>query len=44
MLPNLMTASIAELDEVDGIGEVRARNIQDGLKRLQKQVLIDRQM
>ncbi|MDT3428589.1 diadenylate cyclase [Paenibacillus forsythiae] len=44
MLPNLMTASIAELDEVDGIGEVRARGIQDGLKRLQKQVLIDRQM
>lgn len=44
MLPNLMSASIAELDEVDGIGEVRARNIQDGLKRLQKQVLIDRQM
>ncbi|MBY9077180.1 DNA integrity scanning diadenylate cyclase DisA [Paenibacillus sp. HN-1] len=44
MLPNLMTASIAELDEVDGIGEARARGIQDGLKRLQKQVLIDRQM
>ncbi|WP_150275508.1 DNA integrity scanning diadenylate cyclase DisA [Paenibacillus tepidiphilus] len=44
MLPNLMTASISELDEVDGIGEVRARHIQDGLKRLQKQVLIDRQM
>ncbi|BCG61227.1 MULTISPECIES: DNA integrity scanning diadenylate cyclase DisA [Paenibacillus] len=44
MLPNLMTASIADLDEVDGIGEARARGIQDGLKRLQKQVLIDRQM
>ncbi|AIQ14704.1 DNA integrity scanning diadenylate cyclase DisA [Paenibacillus durus] len=44
ILPNLMVASIAELDEVDGIGEVRARGIQDGLKRLQKQVLIDRQM
>ncbi|WP_025691687.1 DNA integrity scanning diadenylate cyclase DisA [Paenibacillus zanthoxyli] len=44
ILPNLMMASIAELDEVDGIGEARARGIQDGLKRLQKQVLIDRQM
>ncbi|QWU15776.1 diadenylate cyclase [Paenibacillus sophorae] len=44
ILPNLMMASIAELDEVDGIGEMRARGIQDGLKRLQKQVLIDRQM
>jgi len=27
---------------VDGIGEVRARAIKDGLKRIQQQVFIDR--
>ncbi|MNN77443.1 DNA integrity scanning protein DisA [compost metagenome] len=43
-LPGVMIASIEELDEVDGIGEVRARTIKDGLKRLQEQVFIDRQI
>ncbi|MBE0341460.1 hypothetical protein E4V51_09850, partial [Paenibacillus sp. 28ISP30-2] len=42
--PHVMTATIEELDEVDGIGEVRARTIKEGLKRLQEQVFIDRQM
>jgi diadenylate cyclase len=37
-----MMATIEELDEVDGIGEVRARTIKEGLKRIQDQVLIDR--
>lgn len=41
-LPRLVTATIEELDEVDGIGEVRARTIKEGLKRIQDQVLIDR--
>lgn len=41
-LPNLMMASHEELDEVDGIGEVRARAIKDGLKRIQDQVFIER--
>ncbi|ASR45699.1 DNA integrity scanning diadenylate cyclase DisA [Paenibacillus kribbensis] len=41
---HVMTATIEELDEVDGIGEVRARTIKEGLKRLQEQVFIDRQM
>ncbi|UQZ84951.1 DNA integrity scanning protein DisA [Paenibacillus konkukensis] len=41
-LPHLMMATIDELDEVDGIGEVRARAIKEGLKRIQDQVLIDR--
>lgn len=40
----VMKATIGELDEVDGIGEVRARAIKEGLKRLQEQVFIDRQM
>ncbi|MNJ00206.1 DNA integrity scanning protein DisA [compost metagenome] len=43
-LPNVLMASIEELDEVDGIGEVRARAIKEGLKRLQEQVFIDRQI
>ena len=43
-LPSIMAASIHELDEVDGIGEVRARTIKEGLKRLQEQVFIDRHM
>ncbi|MGQ3481643.1 DNA integrity scanning diadenylate cyclase DisA [Paenibacillus sp. TY11] len=42
--PQVITATIEELDEVDGIGEVRARTIKEGLKRLQEQVFIDRQM
>jgi diadenylate cyclase len=41
-LPRILIASIEELDEVDGIGEVRARTIKDGLKRIQEQVFIDR--
>ena len=40
-LPHILMATIEELDEVDGIGEVRARAIKEGLKRIQDQVLID---
>ena len=41
-LPRIMLASIEELDEVDGVGYVRARAIKEGLKRIQEQVFIDR--
>lgn len=41
-LPRIMMATIEELDEVDGIGEVRARAIKEGMKRIQEQVFIDR--
>lgn len=41
-LPHIVMATIEELDEVDGIGEVRARTIKEGLKRIQEQVFIDR--
>ncbi len=41
-LPRIMMATIEELDEVDGIGEVRARSIKEGLRRIQEQVFIDR--
>lgn len=41
-LPNIMRASIEELDDVEGIGEVRARAIQEGLRRLKDQTLLAR--
>ncbi|HBR34026.1 MAG TPA: DNA integrity scanning protein DisA [Firmicutes bacterium] len=41
-LQNIVGATIEELDEVEGIGEVRARSIKDGLRRLREQVLLDR--
>ncbi|NTW05725.1 MAG: DNA integrity scanning protein DisA [Peptococcaceae bacterium] len=34
----ILIASIEELDEVEGIGEVRARSIRDGLKRYREQI------
>jgi diadenylate cyclase len=43
-LPRIVKASIDELDEVDGIGEVRARAIKEGLKRIREQVFVDRQI
>ncbi|WP_261134688.1 DNA integrity scanning diadenylate cyclase DisA [Bacillus sp. Marseille-Q3570] len=41
-LQNTLKASIVELDEVEGIGEIRARKIKDGLKRIQEQLFLDR--
>ncbi|MBB5175012.1 DNA integrity scanning diadenylate cyclase DisA [Texcoconibacillus texcoconensis] len=41
-LPQIMRATIEELDEVEGIGEVRARKIKEGLTRIQEQLFIDR--
>ncbi len=38
----IINATPEELDEVDGIGEVRARSIKDGLRHLRDQVLLDR--
>lgn len=43
-LQNILTASIEELDDVEGIGEVRARSIKEGLRRLQQQMIVDRQL
>ena len=40
----ILLASADELDAVEGIGEVRARSIRDGLRRIQEQVFIDRQI
>lgn len=41
-LPSVMMATIEELDDVEGVGEVRARAIKDGLMRIQEQLFIDR--
>ncbi|MBO8158009.1 DNA integrity scanning diadenylate cyclase DisA [Thermosyntropha sp.] len=41
LLSNVMRASIEELDEVEGIGEVRAHSIKNGLKRMQEQLFLE---
>ncbi|MEW9124549.1 MAG: DNA integrity scanning diadenylate cyclase DisA [Thermotaleaceae bacterium] len=38
----ILKASIEELDDVEGIGEIRARAIKEGLRRVQEQVIMDR--
>lgn len=40
----ILDASIGELDDVEGIGEVRAKAIKEGLRRLREQVLLDRHL
>jgi diadenylate cyclase len=41
-LQRLMNATLAELDEVEGIGEMRARSIKEGLVRLSESSALDR--
>lgn len=41
-LPGILAATTDELDDVEGIGEVRAKAIKEGLHRLREQVLVDR--
>ncbi len=43
-LQQVLRASIEELDEVEGIGEVRARAIREGLRRLREQTMLERHM
>ena len=40
----ILSASIEELDEVEGIGEVRARTIVQSLKRMEEQFAFDRML
>lgn len=40
-LSTVMDATIEELDDVEGIGEVRAKAIKEGLRRLREQALMD---
>lgn len=41
-LKGIMDASYEELDNVEGIGEVRARAIKNGLRRLKEQIMINK--
>jgi diadenylate cyclase len=41
LLNNILRASIEELDDVEGIGEVRARSIKNGLIRMREQFLLE---
>jgi diadenylate cyclase len=41
-LQGVMGASLEQLDEVEGVGEARARSIKDGLARLAESSLLDR--
>lgn len=41
-LNRILVASIEELDDVEGIGEVRARSIREGLNRYREQLLQER--
>ncbi len=41
-LQGVMAASLEDLDEVEGVGEARARSIKDGLARLAESSLLDR--
>lgn len=41
LLTHVLRASIEELDEVEGIGEVRAHSIKNGLKRMHEQLLLE---
>jgi diadenylate cyclase len=40
-LPRLMEATLQELVAVEGVGELRARNIQDGLRRIAEAALLE---
>lgn len=41
-MPEIVAASIEELDDIEGIGEVRARAIQEGLRRIKSHALLER--
>ncbi|MGM9988767.1 MAG: DNA integrity scanning diadenylate cyclase DisA [Bacillaceae bacterium] len=41
-LKGITRATLIDLDEVEGIGEVRAKKIKDGLRRIQEQLYISR--
>ncbi|MGD6840879.1 DNA integrity scanning diadenylate cyclase DisA, partial [Bacillus thuringiensis] len=43
-LPHVVSASVDDLDDVEGIGEVRARKIKEGLKLIKEQTFADRQL
>lgn len=43
-LPFIMEATLEDLDEVEGIGEVRARQIKKGIRQYREQIWLERQL
>jgi diadenylate cyclase len=43
-LKAVMEASYEQLDQVEGIGEARAKAIKNGLRRLREQIMLDKQL
>lgn len=43
-LPHVISATVEDLDDVEGIGEVRARKIKEGLLAIKEQLFADRQL
>ena len=43
-LGKIVAATVEELDDVEGIGAIRARAIKDGLRRMQEQVFLERNL
>jgi diadenylate cyclase len=41
-LQTIMRASIDDLEQVDGVGEARARSVKEGLARLAEASILDR--
>jgi diadenylate cyclase len=41
-LQRIMRASIGDLEQVDGVGEARARSVKEGLARLAEASILDR--
>ena len=41
-LQGIMRASVAELEEVEGVGETRARSVKDGLASLAEASILER--
>ena len=41
-LPKILRATVDDLDAVEGVGEARARAIQEGLSRLAESSVLDR--
>lgn len=43
-LPHVVAASVEDLDDVEGIGEIRARKIKEGLQLIKEQLFADRHL
>jgi diadenylate cyclase len=44
ILSNIISATVEELDEVEGIGEVRAKKIKEGFKLMKERLFTERHL